>query len=188
MEKILIMTVVLVFIASIIPNILLKSYTSKLTDLLLNNEYDEFNKLINSKIVKLILPTYNREYILLNSYLILDNFDKVKEQYNKIFNLKLSKKQERIVYLEAFNYFYSKNDRDMVDKVHNHIQTFEEEDIRKENQRIYDICVLKKANHIEEMEEEYNKNNNKDLAMMLYLQYKNINDDINAKKYKELMK
>lgn len=185
-NKLLTMAVVLIFIVSIIPSILSKYYLKKLTDLLLSSNFDDFYKLINSKIIKYLIPIYNREYLLLNSYIIKNDEIKIKEQYKKIFDMKLSKKQERVIYLEGFNYFCSKNDREMIDAIYNHIQTFEEEDIKKENQRIYDICVLKKANHIEEMEEEFKNTNNKNIAMMLYLQYKNINDEVNANKYKDL--
>lgn len=187
MEILLVIAVVLVFILSLVPNILSKRLLRQLSELLLNNEFEEFYKLINTKKAKLLLPSYNKEYLLLNSYILKKDDAKVKEQYNKIFNMKLSKQQERVIYLEAFNYYYNTSDRDMIDKIHNRIQTFDEENIKKENQIIYDICVLKLSNHIEEMEEEYNKTNNKQTAMMLYLQYKNKNDTVNMEKYKNLL-
>ena len=188
MKTILICLVMLVFALSLIPNTLSKKYLSKLTDLLLNEQFDEFYELINSKKIQYLIPTYNKEYLLLNSYILKKNEDKVKETYNNIFNMKLSKKQERVIYLEAFNYYCNSKDREMIDKIYNHIQTFDEEDIKKENKRVYDICVLKQANHIEEMEEEYKQTQNKNIAMMLYLQYRNINDKKNMKKYEELIK
>lgn len=188
MKTLLISLVMLVFALSLIPNFLSRKYLSKLSNLLLNDRFDEFYELIDSKKAKLLIPVFNREYLLLNSYILKKNEDKVKETYNVIFNMKLSKKQERVIYLEAFNYYCNSSDKEMIDKIYNHIQSFDEEEIKKDNKRIYDICVLKQANHIEEMEEEYSQTGNKSIAMMLYLQYKNINDKENMKKYEEIIK
>ncbi|MBR4462725.1 MAG: hypothetical protein IKS51_09120 [Erysipelotrichaceae bacterium] len=84
--------------------------SNKLTRLLLNGEYEAFDKLADRFYTKYLVAPFNLDYIKMNSYLSRGDDRKVKEIFDHFENCRLNKAQRFAVYSNAFYYYLTLED------------------------------------------------------------------------------
>ena len=89
-------------------NLMINKLTKKLMNVIGQND-SEFTKLINSFVVKMSFQPFNRDYMTLNHYIMLDDSKKVEDQFNYLDAHKLNKNQTLNVYQKVFMYYLKKN-------------------------------------------------------------------------------
>ncbi len=109
-EEVAILIFVIVLISFlIIYRVLTNVYTKALLKAF-KEDNDKFEKLIQSWIVKLIFPPYNREFMYLN-YCVLHKKEKqIDKQIEKLESIRMNQDQHLAVYKTAIQYYVSIND------------------------------------------------------------------------------
>ncbi len=69
-------------------------------------DFDTFFKRLDSFTTKLFYAPFNREYMRLNAYFLMGDEKKIKEQFDLILTLRMSKKQDIDISLKAFLLLY----------------------------------------------------------------------------------
>lgn len=75
----------------------------------IGQDEEKFLKLINSLIVKLSFQPFNRDYMTLNHYIMMENDEMVEKQFQDLDAHKLNQKQTLNVYQKVFMYYVKKN-------------------------------------------------------------------------------
>ena len=89
-------------------NIMINKLSQKLMSVI-GKKDGEFLKLINSFLVKMSFQPFNRDYMTLNHYIMLDDTKNVEDQFNYLDAHKLNKNQTLNVYQKVFTYYIKKN-------------------------------------------------------------------------------
>ncbi|MFV0254999.1 MAG: hypothetical protein ACK5G7_02590 [Erysipelotrichaceae bacterium] len=168
-----------------------KKQLNKMVSALKNTDFDSFFETANAKITRYVFPKFNLEYLKLNALILKQDTKAIEKAFNEMFKLKMTPPQKEDIYMKAFNYYVGLENKRKTKELITTIETFDNEEMKKEARTIYDIFILKKANYIEEMEQELA---NDDLASkgineyLLSVQYRNIKDEKKAKHYEKLSK
>lgn len=171
--------------------ILKKKRMAKMIALMQNGNKKEFMELVNSKTTAMLFPKFNVEYMKLSYYILEGNQRKVNETFDFLLSMKLPKKQEEEITMRAFNYYVGLTDKDRTKKLIEKINAFSNTKMKDEANMVYDIFILKRGNHIQDVldQMEYTPEDAQGVnEYLLYVQYKNIGDKENAKKYEKLYK
>lgn len=154
-------------------------------------EFEGFHKVADSFLVKLLFPRYNIEYLKLNAYILDGNESKITEQFDHLMSARKNKAQSEDITMKAFNYYVGVEDKVKCKELIETINTFTNERMVQEANIMYDVFILKQGNHIDEMLESLETLNDAQKGVNEYLlsvQYENIGDKENAKKYEKLSK
>lgn len=167
------------FFASVLQNVML----NKLQGALARGEYDEFFKLVDSRLVRMLYPEYNRTYLKLNAYLMEGDDSKVDEILDDLLSRDLPQKQRSDLIVKAFDIYIERGDKYNARRMLKEIDgsTNEEdgvdEETRKNCHRQFDIVIMEKCNHIDEMLQELlgdcDDEDRVSLGYLIALQYKN---------------
>lgn len=87
----------------------------------------EFEKLLDSVIVKFLFDPYNREYMRLNFYISQEKSSAVEAQINKLSSVRMNKKQRLTFYKTAIQYYASVNDEKNARKIQKSFHQFADE-------------------------------------------------------------
>lgn len=191
MVQVIILAAIAVFGFSAFILIYKRFRFNKLILLLQQQQFKQFDELINKKSSTFLFPYFNSEYLKLNSYLIRGDQKQIEKSFDNLFKTNLSKKQKEDIYMKAFNYYVGMENKQKVKQIVAVIDTLNNETMQKEVHTIYDIFILKKANYIEVMEASFDEldDNSKGItAYLLSVQYSNIKDTKKEKEYRELSK
>lgn len=164
---------------------------NKMVELLQNGEFDQFFALTDSLLTKYLFPRYNVEYLKLNGYIIKGEEANIEKQFDFLLNARKNKAQTEDITMKAFNYYVGIENKEKSTELLEQIQSFTNERMVKEAETMYDIFILKNGNHIEELLTTLEKLPEEGKAVNEYLlsvQYENIGDKENAKKYEKLSK
>lgn len=154
-------------------------------------DFEKFDKDVNSWVTKMVFPRYNVEYIKLNRYLLDDKKDKIEEQFDLLLNAARGLEQHNDIVARAFDYYVYEENKDKVDPLFEDIKTSKNEALIQHATLLYDILILNKANHIESMEKTFEKGSavQKQIdALLLERQYRNINNKEKASFYENFLK
>lgn len=193
-NKLLVFTgivVVVTVITSFVLQFLRNSKQNQFMYLLQNNEFDELYKGVDSLYVKAIFPLYNREYIRLNALIMQDRKADVDAQFDKMIPMAASKKAKIDILNKAFEYYVYNEDKKHCEPIYNQIKELGDEALTKTTTVLYDIMILKKSNHIEELEKDIDKlpaMNKVTNAYLLSVQYRNKGNNEKAEYYEDLSK
>lgn len=160
------------------------------TLLMMQGKFNEFYSFLNNaKFVKAV-PKFYRAYFKMNGAIMEGNDSLIEESIKEIQEIKMNKSQKSEIYLNAFNYYIDKDNKEEVEKYKtlllentNDLQTL------KYVQRLYDTKILKSDKHLKEILEELDSSNkvNKLTDYLLLIEiYKNLNDKDNMEKYNNL--
>lgn len=75
----------------------------------IGKDEEKFNKLINSFAVKMSFQPFNRDYMTLNHYIMMENDEMVEKWFNDLDAHKLNQKQTLNLYQKVFMYYVKKN-------------------------------------------------------------------------------
>ena len=156
-----------------------------------SGNFDAFFKTVNSFLSKLVFPRYNLEYLKLNAYILQGREEDIEAQFADLLAARKNKAQKEDITMKAFNYYVGIENKEKCDELIEEIKTFTNERMVQEATIMYDVFVLKLGNHIEEIESMMEGMSDAQKGINEYLlsvQYENIGDKENAKKYEKLSK
>lgn len=166
------------------------SMQKKLVLAIKQKDFQSFDRLINRSLIRALFPPYNLEYLKLNRYLLEDNKGKIDQQFDLL--LRASKKsQKEDIFLKAFEYYAFNQNKKKANKYFEELQKLKNPKITKYVNLIYDVFVLNQSNHIEELEKDFenvSQDQKRFYAQLLFMQYKNINNELKQNYYKEFLK
>ena len=148
---ILVIAIIFGIAYSAIKKILQNNYQNKLFRLLQEEKYDELFKELGSVKTKYFIPRFNAEYLKANAYILKGDDDGATKQFDFLLNMRCSKVQRKDVLTKAFNYHVSMEHKQKSKEVLELIKEFNDENMTNEAQIMYDIYIMKKANHIDEL-------------------------------------
>ncbi|MDD3049433.1 MAG: hypothetical protein PHQ89_05665 [Bacilli bacterium] len=154
-------------------------------------KFDDFFVTVDSFLTKLLIPRYNLEYLKLNAYILQGKEKEIEGQFDGLLNARKNKAQKEDITMKAFNYYVGVENKEKCTELIEEIKTFTNERMVQEATIMYDIFVLKLGNHIDEILEMMEGKSNAEKGINEYLlsvQYENIGDKENAKKYEKLSK
>lgn len=194
MRNILVFIGIVVFVAVLISfmlQLLRNSRQKQFMYLLQNGKFDELYKKIDSFYTKLIFPEYNRDYVRLNALIMQDRKNDIDLTFEKLILMAKDKKAKIDILNKAFEYYVYEEDKTHCEKIMEEIKKFEDDSWIKLTETKYDILILKKSNHIEELEKAFDdqpvvqKISN---AYLLSEQYRNIGNEEKFKYYLDISK
>lgn len=194
MRNILVFIGIVVFVAVLISfmlQLLRNSRQKQFMYLLQNGKFDELYKKIDSFYTKLIFPEYNRDYVRLNALIMQDRKKDIDLTFEKLILMAKDKKAKIDILNKAFEYYVYEEDKRHCEKIMEEIKKFEDDQWIKLSKMKYDILILKKSNHIEELEKDFDdqpvvqKINN---AYLLSEQYRNLGNEEKFKYYLDISK
>lgn len=194
MRNILVFIGIVVFVAVLISfmlQLLRNSRQKQFMYLLQNGKFDELYKKIDSFYTKLIFPEYNRDYVRLNALIMQDRKNDIDLTFEKLILMAKDKKAKIDILNKAFEYYVYEEDKRHCEKIMEEIKKFEDDQWIKLSKMKYDILILKKSNHIEELEKAFDdqpvvqKINN---AYLLSEQYRNLGNEEKFKYYLDISK
>lgn len=194
MRKTLILFGIIVFVVVVVSFILqfLRNLKQKeFLYLLQNNEFDTLYKKIDSFYTKTIFPEYNREYVRLNALIMQDRKEEINAAFDKLIPMAKDKKAWVDILSKAFEYYVYAEDKERCDDILKEIEKLNDEKILKASNLMYDVMILKKSNHIEEMENKFDKLTVSQKVINAYLlsqQYRNKGDKEKAEYYENISK
>lgn len=156
-------------------------YTN-LQNYLAHDQYDEFFALIDKRLTHALYPDYNLNYFKLNAYLIRADYKKANEMLELLLKFPTNHKQRVDLVTKAFNIYIGQEMKKEARAMLDEIVSWEGDEykaIKKDCIRTYDIVGLKKANHIEELQELLEKAQGPvrgRIEYFLALQYENLGD------------
>lgn len=127
----------------------------RLQQLMAAEKWDEFDRLLDSKLTALLYPRYNRDYLRLNSYLLREDHAHAEEMFDLLLGLNLPKMQRVDLVIKAFNYYAGRENKAKSKELLAEIKTYEgdrAETLKHECQLMYDTMILKRHNDIAELE------------------------------------
>ena len=186
--------VVIIFLVSVLFFSVLKKKMSsvkqmKLIQLVQNEKYKEVEKELDSFSTKMLILPFNREFLRLNVYLLQQDEDLIKKQFDRMLSFKMSAQQKKEVLVRGFEYFLNKEDQKMSSKFLKDIKETEDEELIVHSQMMYDILLLKKTNYIDVLKGKIKSDNamvNGMYALLISKQYGYLNDYENEKKYLDI--
>lgn len=163
----------------------------RLQQLMAQERWDEFDRLLNSKLAAFLYPEYNRTYLKLNACLIREDTATARQIFDELLGRKLPKMQRVDLIIKAFNFFVSQNDKKRSKELLAEIESFDDEKIgpvAHECRLMYDTIILKSTANIKELEREAEGDDMLKRGRMEYLlalQYGNKGDDAKRDEYLE---
>lgn len=162
MGKYLIITILLValtFGLEILASVYKRRYYNQLIQAISTKDYKEFERLSKKKTVRFLVPRYNMEYLKLNIVLEKGSVTEIKEQFEHVVNSSTNVRQKADILMNAFDYYVSKEDKEMAREYGKQVTELNNEELSNYVKRLYDIKINKSAKLLDEMLEELNSGN-----------------------------
>ncbi|MCR0134298.1 hypothetical protein MKD01_19465 [[Clostridium] innocuum] len=121
--------------------------------------------------------------------MLLDDGDEIDALLKEMLQMKVTKKQRIDLVNKAFNYYVEQEDQEKAKVLLSEIETFNDEKMKAESRKIYNIFLLKTHQYIKEMEQQLQNVTGVEkgfLEYLLYLQYENKGDQKKSRYYLEL--
>ena len=187
--RIIVVAVILSIVFSITLKVLKERRMQRLLACIRQKDTERFLNLAQSRFTRFLFPPYNIEYLKLNAYLMEEDTEKIDAQFDKMLQFHLSKEQDQDLTMKAFNYYLGAENRKKTRELLTRIKGFEEKELTKEAQKLYDILIEKSTSYIADMEKQLadaDEENKVFLEFLLYMQYKNANNTKKADVYHSL--
>ena len=124
---------------------------------------------LNSFSTKFLIPEFNREFIKLNIYFSEQNSQKIEQQFEVLFHLKMNAAQKKELTLKAFEYYVQLKDKEKAQSLLEELKSFEDVGMVAHAQMLYDILIDQSTNYIDLLTEKLEEGNNMDRGMNAYL-------------------
>lgn len=192
MARILLFVLLIVFMVSFY--LAKKSIENKFMYYLSCGDFNSFFSSVNKKINKYLFSPYKIELIKLNGFMFKKDNKQISNQLDLMLNKMRLTSEHRAIIAEHGFYFYFENEQfdeckkmiEIINKSKSSIKDAVNMNI------IYEIFVENSHAYIETLKGYIEKQNNKNTEqiglyeLLISKQYKNMNDDKNKNKYKEL--
>lgn len=191
MNAMLIVAVVIAIIGTI-PVIIRKKLLKNYLTLLQNNDIKAIKDLMATKLAKICIPPFNREYLLLNAYLKLKDDKQIDTQVNNIMDhVPMNSKQKSALAKSVFYIYVDKKNASMIDRLLEMVSTTNDHALYRQMDMVNDTLISGGIKYYDELksdleDEEYTKNNEDTpyLEFLLSVIYKNMGNESKSKEYK----
>ena len=187
----LIVAIVIAIIGTI-PVIIRKKLLKNYLTLLHNNDIKAIKDLMATKLAKICIPPFNREYLLLNAYLKLNDDKQIDTQVNNIIDhVPMNSKQKSVLAKSVFYIYVDKKNASMIDRLLEMVSTTNDHALYRQMDMVNDTLISGGIKYYDELksdleDEEYTKNNEDTpyLEFLLSVIYKNMGNESKSKEYK----
>ena len=187
----LIVAIVIAIIGTI-PVIIRKKLLKNYLTLLQNNDIKAIKDLMATKLAKICIPPFNREYLLLNAYLKLKDDKQIDTQVTNIMdNVPMNSKQKSALAKSVFYIYVDKKNASMIDRLLEMVSTTNDHALYRQMDMVNDTLISGGIKYYDELksdleDEEYTKNNEDTpyLEFLLSVIYKNMGNESKSKEYK----
>ena len=182
-----------VLIIIVAPFILRNIYSRRLTKLLLSGDFAGFDKVIDSRICKMVIYPFNIEYMKLNKALMIGDEKDIDAAFAVFDTRKLNDKQKQAVYYNGFYYYVSKEDKGKSRKYRDALLEMEDlpKEVKKEINDSYDININGSYELLDITLDKLSKTTNPEekvkYLIMIAKMYSNKGDDAKAKEYMDML-
>lgn len=191
MNAMLIVAIVIAIIGTI-PVIIRKKLLKNYLTLLHNNDIKAIKDLMATQLAKICIPLFNREYLLLNAYLKVNDNKQIDTQVNNIMNhVPMNSKQKSTLAKSVFYIYVDKNNASMIDRLLEMVSTTNDHALYRQMDMVNDTLISGGIKYYDELksdleDEEYTKNNEDTpyLEFLLSVIYKNMGNESKSKEYK----
>lgn len=191
MNAMLIVAIVIAIIGTI-PVIIRKKLLKNYLTLLQNNDIKAIKDLMATKLAKICIPPFNREYLLLNAYLKLKDDKQIDTQVNNIMDhVPMNSKQKSALAKSVFYIYVDKKNASMIDRLLEMVSTTNDHALYRQMDMVNDTLISGGIKYYDELksdleDEEYTKNNEDTpyLEFLLSVIYKNMGNESKSKEYK----
>ena len=182
----MLVAVIVIAVIGIIPVIIRKKLLKINLTLLQNNDIKAIEDLIATKLAKICIPPFNREYLLLNAYL------KLNIQVNNIIDhVPMNSKQKSVLAKSVFYIYVDKKNASMIDRLLEMVSTTNDHALYRQMDMVNDTLISGGIKYYDELKSdledvEYTKNNADTpyLEFLLSVIYKNMGNESKSKEYK----
>lgn len=187
----LIVAIVIAIIGTI-PVIIRKKLLKNYLTLLQNNDIKAIEDLMATKLAKICIPPFNREYLLLNAYLKLKDDKQIDTQVNNIMDhVPMNSKQKSTLAKSVFYIYVDKKNASIIDRLLEMVSTTNDHALYRQMDMVNDTLISGGIKYYDELksdleDEEYTKNNEDTpyLEFLLSVIYKNMGNESKSKEYK----
>ena len=191
MNAMLIVAIVIAIIGTI-PVIIRKKLLKNYLTLLKNNDIKAIKDLMATKLAKICIPPFNREYLLLNAYLKLKDDKQIDTQVNNIMDhVPINSKQKSALAKSVFYIYVDKKNASMIDRLLEMVSTTNDHALYRQMDMVNDTLISGGIKYYDELKSdledvEYTKNNEDTpyLEFLLSIIYKNMGNESKSKEYK----
>lgn len=191
MNAMLIVAIVIAIIGTI-PVIIRKKLLKNYLTLLQNNDIKAIKDLMATKLAKICIPPFNREYLLLNAYLKLKDDKQIDTQVNNIMDhVPMNSKQKSALAKSVFYIYVAKKNASMIDRLLEMVSTTNDHALYRQMDMVNDTLISGGIKYYDELKSdledvEYTKNNEDTpyLEFLLSIIYKNMGNESKSKEYK----
>ena len=191
MNAMLIVAIVIAIIGTI-PVIIRKKLLKNYLTLLQNNDIKAIKDLMATKLAKICIPPFNREYLLLNAYLKLKDDKQIDTQVNNIMDhVPMNSKLKSALAKSVFYIYVDKKNASMIDRLLEMVSTTNDHALYRQMDMVNDTLISGGIKYYDELksdleDEEYTKNNEDTpyLEFLLSVIYKNMGNESKSKEYK----
>lgn len=158
----------------------------RLAVLLQCGEFEQFDRVVNSFLSKLLVRHYDLEYVKLNSYIVRKDKENTDRQFDFLLKLSQSAEKRNNLIVRAFEYYVYENDRIRSEEYLKEIQKNFSEEYTEYFSREFDILINRSTDYIEELELEADKYEGQRKMVTLYLLKLSFENNHNSKKAQEI--
>ena len=157
---------------------------------LAKGDRDSFDRLIQKKIIRYLIPKFDIMYLILNSSMMFSDIESVKNLLSQFNDEKMSNKQKELLYSLAFNYFVSMSDKHDAKRYYDNLASLPNIQNRDNYEIIYDIYVEDGYQYLNDMLVQFEECENAEkphLCLLIAKMYENKGDLINKKLYEDML-
>ena len=126
----------------------------RLAVLLECKEFEQFDKVADSFLSKLLVRHYDLESAKLNSYILRKDRSKTDQQFERLSNVSQTPQMSLSLYVRAFEYYvYEKNQKMAADYL-GKLKELANDEVKEFCQMEYDILIMKSTEYIDRLNED----------------------------------
>lgn len=184
--------VIVIAVIGTIPLIVRKKLLKNYLTLLQNNDVQAIEDLMATNQAKICIPPFNREYLLLNAYLKLNDDKQIDFQVNNIIDhVPMNSKQKSALAKSVFYRYVDKKNASMIDRLLEMVSTTNDHALYRQMDMVNDTLIsggIKYCDDLKsDLEDDGFTKNNEDtpyLEFLLSVIYKNMGNESKSKEYK----
>ena len=183
---------IVIAVIGIIPVIIRKKLLKIYLTLLQNNDIKAIEDLIATQLAKICIPPFNREYLLLNAYLKLNDDKQIDIQVNNIIDhVPMNSKQKSVLAKSVFYIYVGKKNESMIDRLLEMVSTTNDHALYRQMDMVNDTLIIGGIKYFDELKSdledaEYTKDNADTpyFEFLLSVIYKNMGNESKSKEYR----
>lgn len=184
--------VIVIAVIGIIPVIIRKKLLKNYLTLLQNNDIKTIEDLMATKQAKICIPLFNREYLLLNAYLKINDDKQIDSRVNNIIDhVPMNSKQKSALAKSVFYRYVDKKNTSMIDRLLEMVSTTNDHALYRQMDMVNDTLICGGIKYYDDLksdleDDEFTKNNEDTpyLEFLLSIIYKNMGNESKSKEYK----